>query len=161
MFASKSLTDTETRYANIERELLAIIYGCEKFHTYLYGRTFIMETDHKPLKMISTAAPARLQRMLLHLQQYDLVIMYRPGKEMFLVDALSHLPSRTNTEIKLDLRVDTISMYAFSPRHLTKIAARDTTGPHPLNSALTHPEQLALQTRSCPQSGQTLLALSR
>ena len=45
-FASKSLTDTETRYANIERELLAIIYGCEKFHTYLYGRTFIMETDH-------------------------------------------------------------------------------------------------------------------
>ena len=63
-FASKSLTDTETCYANIERELLAIVYGCEKFHTYLYGRTFVMETDHKPLKMISlknlTAAPARL-----------------------------------------------------------------------------------------------------
>ena len=61
-FASKSLMDTETCYANITRELLAIIYGCEKFHTYLYGRTFIMETDHKPLKMISlknlTAAPA-------------------------------------------------------------------------------------------------------
>ena len=47
-FASKSLTDTETRYANIKRELLAIVYGCEKFHTYLYGRTFVMETDHKP-----------------------------------------------------------------------------------------------------------------
>ena len=48
--------------ANIERELLAIVYGCEKFHTYLYRRTFIMETDHKPLKMISlknlTVAPA-------------------------------------------------------------------------------------------------------
>ena len=61
-FASKSLMDTETRYANIERELLAIVYGCEKFHTYLYGRTYIVETDHKPLKMISlknlTAAPA-------------------------------------------------------------------------------------------------------
>ena len=68
-FASKSLMDTETRYANIKRELLAIIYGCEKFHTYLYGRTFIMETDHKPLEMISlknlTAAPACLQSMLL------------------------------------------------------------------------------------------------
>ena len=36
-FVSKSLMDTETHYANIERELLAIIYGCEKFHTYLYG----------------------------------------------------------------------------------------------------------------------------
>ena len=62
VFASKSLMDTKTRYANIERELLAIIYGCKKFHMYLYGRTFIMETDHKPLKMISlknlTVAPA-------------------------------------------------------------------------------------------------------
>ena len=97
-FASNSLMDTETHYANIERELLAIIYGCEKFHTYLYGRTFIVEMDHKPLKMISlknlTVAPTHLQRMLLHLQQYDLVITYRPGKEMLLADALSHLPSR-------------------------------------------------------------------
>ena len=80
MFASKSLMDTKTCYTNIERELLAIVYGCEKFHKYLYGRTFIMETDHKPLKMISlknpTVAPAHLQRMLLHLQQYDLVITY-------------------------------------------------------------------------------------
>ena len=106
-FASKSLMGTESCYANIKRELLAIVYGCEKFHTYLYGRTFIMETDHKPLKMISlknlTVAPACLQRMLLHLQQYDLVITYHPGREMLLADALSHLPSRTNTEIKLDL----------------------------------------------------------
>ena len=52
-FVSKSLTDTETYYAYIKRELLAIIYGCEKFHTYLYRRTFIMEMDHKPLEMIS------------------------------------------------------------------------------------------------------------
>ena len=106
-FARKSLTDTETCYANIERELLVIVYGCEKFHTYLYGRTFIVETDNKPLKMISlknlTAAPARLQRMLLCLQQSDLVITYWEGREMLLADALSHLPSRTNTEIKLDL----------------------------------------------------------
>ena len=126
-FASKSLTDTETHYANIERELLVIVYGCEKFHTYLYRRTFIMETDHKPLEMISlknlTAAPARLQRMLLCLQQYDLIITYRPGKEMLLADALSCLPSRTNTEIKLDLRVDTISTFTFSQRCLTKVAA--------------------------------------
>ena len=52
-----------------ERELLAIVYGCEKFHTYLYRRTFTVETDHKLLEMTSMknliAAPARLQRMLL------------------------------------------------------------------------------------------------
>ena len=68
-FVSKSLTDTETCYANIKREHLSIMYGCEKFHTYLYGRTFTVETDHKPLEMISmknlSAAPARLQRMFL------------------------------------------------------------------------------------------------
>ena len=61
--------------------------------------------------------------MLLHLQQYDLIITYRPGKEMLLADALSCLPSRTDTEIKLDLWVDAISIYAFSQRHLTKVAA--------------------------------------
>ena len=96
-FTSKSLTDTETRYANIERELLAIMFGCEKFHTYLYGRSFMVETDHKPLEMISLknliSTPVHLQRMLLCLQQYDMVIMYQPGKEMLLANTLSHLPS--------------------------------------------------------------------
>ena len=124
-FASKSLTDTETRYANIERELLDIVFGCKKFHTYLYGRSFVVESDHKPLEMICLknliSAPVRLQRMLLRLQQYDMVITYRSGKEMLLTDALSHLPSRANnSEIKLDLRVNTISFAAFSSSQLTK-----------------------------------------
>ena len=126
-FEIKSLTDMETCYANIKRELLAIMYGCEKFHTYLYGRIFIVETDHNPLEMISLknliTAPVRLQRMLLRLQQYDMVITHRPGKEMLLVNALSHLPSRTNTETQLDLRVDAISMSAFTRSHLMKVRA--------------------------------------
>ena len=117
----------------LREKLLAIVNGCEKFHTYLYGRTFIMEMDHKPLEMISlknlTVAPACLQRMLLHLQQYDLVIMYWPGREMLLADALSHLPSRTNTEIKLDLQVYAISMFAFTLRYLTKIRAETQWDP--------------------------------
>ena len=50
-FASKSLTDVETRYANIERELLAVVYGCEKFHTYLFGHSFTVHSDHKPSKV--------------------------------------------------------------------------------------------------------------
>ena len=52
-FASKSLMNTESRYANIERELLAIVFGCKQFHTYVYSRSFIVETDHKPVEMIS------------------------------------------------------------------------------------------------------------
>ena len=71
-FASKSLTDTETRYTNIERELLNIIFTCQWFNTYVLGRPFTVESDHKPLEMIHqkslASAPPRLQRMLLQLQ---------------------------------------------------------------------------------------------
>ena len=69
-YASKSLSDTETRYACIEREMLAIVFGVQRFHTYLYGRKFKILTDHKPLVMIlqkpPTQTPPRLQRMLLN-----------------------------------------------------------------------------------------------
>ena len=53
VFASKSLTETEQRYANIERELLAVVFGSEHFQTYIYGRAFQEESDHKPLQMIN------------------------------------------------------------------------------------------------------------
>ena len=52
-FASKSLTDVETRYANIERELLMIVFACQCFSTYLLGRSFVAESDHKLLEMIA------------------------------------------------------------------------------------------------------------
>ena len=95
-FASKSLTDTETRYANIERELLTIIFACQWFNTFVHGRPFTVESDHKPLEMLHqkslASASPRLQQMLLQLQRYDVTIRYRPGKEMLLTDALSRCP---------------------------------------------------------------------
>ena len=79
-FGSKSLTDAETRYANIERELLAIVFAYQRFSTYLLGRSFVAESDHKPLEMIAMKnlvnVPPRLQRMLLELQRYDVTIKY-------------------------------------------------------------------------------------
>ena len=112
-FASKSLTDAETRYANIERELLAIVFACQRFSTYLLGRSFIAESDHKLLEMIAMKnlanAPPRLQGMLLELQKYDVTIKYRPGGEMQLANALSRCPARASQEIKLDMRVDYIA----------------------------------------------------
>ena len=73
-FVSKSLPDAEPKYANIERELLAIVFACQRFSTYLLGRSFIAESDHKPLEMIAMKnlvnAPPHLQRMLLELQRY-------------------------------------------------------------------------------------------
>ena len=90
-FASKALTPAETRYANIERELLAAVYGCEKFHSYLYGRSFVVRTDRRPIEQVHKKnlmqAPPRLQRMLLRLQPYDCIIKYLPGREMVTADA--------------------------------------------------------------------------
>ena len=122
-FASKTLTEMEQRYANIERELLAVVWGAERLRTYLYGCKFQVESNHKPLEMICLknliAAPPHLQRMLLRLQEYDQDIIYHPGKEMTLADGSSRLPNKkTKEEIKLNVRVDFVQ---FSTEKLTQI----------------------------------------
>ena len=75
VFASKSLTPAETRYASIECEMLAVVFGCMRFHCYLYGREFICQSDQKPLEDIHlkhvSDAPTRLQRILLKIQPYN------------------------------------------------------------------------------------------
>ena len=72
VFANKTLTDAESRYANIQREPLAVVYRCKRFLTYLFGRSSVAKSDHKPLESIQmknlVSAPPRLQRMLLRLQ---------------------------------------------------------------------------------------------
>ena len=89
------MTKAEQNYANIERELLAVVFGCERFHTFIYSKSITIESDHKPLQMINLknlqAAPPRLQRMLIRIQGYDLVIKYKPGKELLLADPFSRL----------------------------------------------------------------------
>lgn len=73
-YASKSLNDTQNRYSQIEKELYAVLYGCERFHQYVFGlNSFIIETDHKPLisivKRNFELCPSRLQGVLLGLQR--------------------------------------------------------------------------------------------
>ena len=91
--ASRALTSTEQNNAQIEKELLSIVFGVEKFHQYTYGRKVHVGSDHKPLETIHTkplvSASKRLQRILLRLQRYDLEIKYTPGKDMHLADTLS------------------------------------------------------------------------
>lgn len=93
-FASATLTDTQCRYAQIEKELLAIVYGLERFHQYVYGRCDVtVESDHKPLEALFKkpldSIPARLQRMMLRIQGYEFSVVYKPGKYMYVADALS------------------------------------------------------------------------
>lgn len=101
-YGSRALSDAQRRYAQIEKELLAIVYGCEKFHQYVYGKDILVESDHKPLEAIFKKAlyqaPSRLQRMLLRLQRYSLNIVYKPGKEMHIADALSRAFLNEQTE---------------------------------------------------------------
>ena len=92
-FASKALTKTDCQNANIERDMLAAVFGGEKFHSYIYGWSITIKSDHKPLESISRKnladTPAQLQCMMLHLQGYDFTICYCPGKEMVIPDTLS------------------------------------------------------------------------
>ena len=113
-FASKALSPAESHYANIERELLAVVYGCERFHNYLFGRPFTVKLDHKPLASIHlkhlNASPAWLRRMLTRLQPYDVKIVYQPGAEMYIADALSRLSGEDQDEIAdLDVTIHKIS----------------------------------------------------
>ena len=92
-YGSRALTDCQKRYTQIEKELLAIVYGCEKFKQYVYGKTVHVETNHKPLETVFKKslqkAPPRFQRMLMSLQPYDLRVSYKPGKELYIADTLS------------------------------------------------------------------------
>jgi hypothetical protein len=96
LYASKSLDKTQQNYAVIERELLAICFACQKFHQYVFGKTIKIETDHKPLIGIMAkpmhAVTARMQRMRLRLQRYDLQLTHKPGKFMYIADTLSRAP---------------------------------------------------------------------
>ena len=99
-YASHAMSATECRYAQIEKEFLAILFGQEHFDQYTYGRSIRIETDHKPLETIVTKplhlVPKRLQRMRMRLQRYpEAVIKYRKGVELHVADTLSraYLPA--------------------------------------------------------------------
>ena len=93
-YASKALTKTEEAYAQIEKEMLAIVFALKKFHTYVYGRHDItVETDHLPLVRIKEKplhqTPLRLQKMKMAQQNCDFNLVGKTGKDIPVADALS------------------------------------------------------------------------
>ena len=96
-YASRTLTETERRYSQLEKECLALVFGCQRFDQYLLGNNNITAyTDHKPLEVILrksiNAAPKRVQRMMLRLQRYRLNVVYKKGAQMHISDHLSRSP---------------------------------------------------------------------
>ena len=130
MFASKTLTDVETRYANIERECPSMCFGLEKLHTYTYGKQVIVQNNHKTLEMIQRkpihAAPPRLQCILLRLQKYDYTVQYIPGNDMVFTDRLSRFPSCKNSiPIELHQNIQTINFNSDHSDIIKGVTERD------------------------------------
>lgn len=98
-FFSRTLNDTERRYSQTDREALAVVAGVRKFHYYLAGRSFRVQTDHKPLlgligeqKPLPVMASPRVVRWAMLLSAYDYRLEYRAGRLQGHCDALSRLP---------------------------------------------------------------------
>ena len=133
-YGSKTLTDAVSRYANIERELLGVVARVEKFHTFCYGISTYVLSDHKPLSAIVKKdlvnAPPRLQRLLLRLQKYNIQIQYKPGKSMIFADHLSRNVHPTpNDELTLpNLEISTLELNA-SPSKLQLIKQESERDP--------------------------------
>ena len=97
-FASRTLSQAEHKYAQLDKEALSIIFGVKRFHQYLYGRHFNILSDHKPLQYllgenrgIPAMASARIQRWALTLSAYSYSIDYKPGAAHANADGLSRL----------------------------------------------------------------------
>ena len=96
------MTPTEVRYAQIEKEALALTWACEKFGDYLVGLKFHIFTDHKPLVPLQSTKhldelPLQVQRFRLRLMRYYFTISHVPGKDMTIPDALSRAPTTEAT----------------------------------------------------------------
>ena len=94
-YASRALTSAEKNYQNLEREAQAAVWGMEKFHYFLYGRKFILQTDQKPLvsifrKHMIDVSP-RIQRITIRAWQYEFVPQHIPGRNNVISDALSRV----------------------------------------------------------------------
>ena len=113
--ASKSLTRSQRNYSQVQKEAMAIVYALKKFYQYLFGRRFLIVTDHKPLlalfgpeKAMTSLAANRLARWALFLNQFSYQIVHRKTVEHQNADVLSRLPAGVDTVIDAEEDADDV-----------------------------------------------------
>ena len=161
-YASKSLTPAQQNYAQIEKEMLAIVFGCHKFHDYIYGLPHVsVETDHKPLESILRkpihAAPAHLQRMIMSVQRYAIQVSYKPGKELLVADTLSRSPL---PDLADELEYQEYDINILHTLPITEANWKNSNrGPGTHRSRAHCPEWMASKEIECSNWSSTLLEL--
>ena len=123
-YASRSLSDTGKRHAQIEKEMLAVSYGLTRFHQYTYGRDVTVITDHKPLVSIVvkplSKAPKRLQNLLIRTQGYNYSLEYRKGTNIPVADALSRAPVSVPRHSQM---IKSVFYAPIKKKHLAEVAS--------------------------------------
>jgi hypothetical protein len=106
--------ETGKRYSQIEKEMLSIVFGLTRFHTYTYGRKITIYNDHKPLAAILEKPvadnPVRLQRMLCRITGYDLEFKYVKAKDLLIADALSRSQTTNQNRSKSKQEIETTGL---------------------------------------------------
>ena len=144
-FASRTLSPSETNYAQLEKEALALIFGIKKFHQYLYGRHFVLVTDHKPLmailgpkKGIPSLSAARLQRWALLLAAYNYDIEFKPTQSHGNADGLSRLPLQSKGSSEYSQEASIFNICQIEALPVTSKAVQQATRKNLLLSKVLH-----------------------
>nr|GEZ09406.1 retrovirus-related Pol polyprotein from transposon 17.6 [Tanacetum cinerariifolium] len=119
-YAIKMMTDAESNYTTMEKEMLAVVYAFEKFRSYLIMNKSIVHTDHSALKYLFAKknAKARFLRWVLLLQEFDFKVLDTKGTENLVADHLSRLENPYENvldlkEINETFPLETLSMVTF------------------------------------------------
>lgn len=158
-FASRQLNKAERNYSVIEKELLAIVWSVKHFHVFLWGKTFRIFCDQKPISyLFNILEPtSRLLRWRLKLEEYNYKIIYKPGKYNVVADALSRIPvendtcvnviTRSATKSKEQSNIPVIQDTKVKRTRVSKRIANNTAQSTDFSSSVSNTNQLVQNTQ--------------